>query len=273
MKYKLLALLFMAVTVNSCKAQSVANETMVLMKTTAGDITIKLYNETPFHRDNFIKLVQDHYYDSLLFHRVIRDFMVQTGDPDSKNAPKLQQLGTGGPDYTIPAEFVFPKYYHKRGALCAARKADQVNPEQSSSGSQFYIVTGKTYGIRELREMAEEMNSQMEKTVFNRLCAQYRDSIISLQNADDQYGLSKLQNMLYEQTKAKIKEQSPFKFTSEQEETYMKIGGAPHLDGQYTVFGEVIDGMKVVDRIGRVSTDVYDRPLKDVRIITMEIIK
>ena len=138
MKYKLLALILMAATINSCgggsaqnaKAQSAQDETKVLIKTTVGDITIKLYNETPQHRDNFIKLVNEHYYDSILFHRVIKDFMVQAGDPESKNAEKGVQLGAGGPGYTIPAEFVYPKYFHKRGALSAARQADQVNPER-----------------------------------------------------------------------------------------------------------------------------------------------
>ena len=152
MKYKLIALFLMAATINSCgagssqnaKAQS-ADETKVLIKTTAGDITIKLYNETPKHRDNFIKLVEDHFYDGILFHRVIRDFMVQAGDPNSKNAAKGDTLGSGGPGYSIPAEFVYPKYFHKRGALSAARLPDQANPMRESSGSQFYIVTGKKY--------------------------------------------------------------------------------------------------------------------------------
>ena len=163
MKYKLIALILMAATINSCggsssqnaHAQSAENETRILIKTTLGDITIKLYNETPKHRDNFIKLVQEHFYDSLLFHRVIKDFMIQGGDPESRNAEKYAQLGAGGPGYTIPAEFVYPKYFHKRGALSAARQADQVNPERESSGSQFYIVTGRTYDKYELQDMEQ----------------------------------------------------------------------------------------------------------------------
>ena len=151
----------MAAIINSCgarsaqnaNAQSAESETKVLIKTSVGDITIKLYNETPLHRDNFIKLVQEHYYDSILFHRVIRDFMVQAGDPDSKTAEKYVQLGAGDPGYKIPAEFVYPKYFHKRGALCAARQADQANPERQSSGSQFYIVTGKRYSKYDLQSL------------------------------------------------------------------------------------------------------------------------
>ena len=281
MKYKLLALILMASTINSCgagasqnaKAQTADNETKVLIKTTVGDITIKLYNETPQHRDNFIKLVNEHYYDSILFHRVIKDFMVQAGDPESKNAEKGVQLGSGGPGYTIPAEFVYPKYFHKRGALSAARQADQVNPERNSSGSQFYIVTGKKYGKYDLQDLEKQLSDQQGQTIFDRLVAQNRDSIMNLQLAGDNDGLLKLQNELIAKTEAELKEMGPFKFTKEQVDAYMSEGGTPFLDNQYTVFGEVIDGMKAVDKIESAGTDMSDRPRKDIRIITMEIIK
>lgn len=281
MKYKLLAIILMAATINSCgagssqnaKAQTAQNETKVLIKTTVGDITIKLYNETPQHRDNFIKLVQEHYYDSILFHRVIKDFMVQAGDPESKNAEKGVQLGSGGPGYTIPAEFVYPKYFHKRGALSAARQADQVNPERNSSGSQFYIVTGKKYGKYDLQDLEKQLSDQQGQTIFDRLVAQNRDSIMNLQLAGDNDGLLKLQNELIAKTEAELKEMGPFKFTKEQVDAYMDQGGTPFLDNQYTVFGEVIDGMKAVDKIESAGTDMADRPRKDIRIITMEIIK
>ncbi|MBR4792831.1 MAG: peptidylprolyl isomerase [Bacteroidaceae bacterium] len=281
MKYKLLALILMAATINSCgagasqnaKAQTADNETKVLIKTTVGDITIKLYNETPQHRDNFIKLVQEHYYDSILFHRVIKDFMVQAGDPESKNAEKGVQLGAGGPGYNIPAEFVYPKYFHKRGALSAARQADQVNPERKSSGSQFYIVTGKKYGKYDLQDMEKQLSEQQGQAIFDRLVAQNRDSIMNLQLAGDNDGLLKLQDELIAKTEAELKEKGPFKFTKEQVDAYMEDGGTPFLDNQYTVFGEVIDGMKTVDKIESAGTDMADRPRKDIRIITMEIIK
>ena len=281
MKYKLLAIILMAATINSCgggssqnaKAQTAENETKVLIKTTVGDITIKLYNETPQHRDNFIKLVEEHYYDSILFHRVIKDFMVQAGDPESKNAEKGVQLGAGGPGYNIPAEFVYPKYFHKRGALSAARQADQVNPERQSSGSQFYIVTGKKYGKYDLQDMEKQLSEQQGQAIFDRLVAQNRDSIMSLQLAGDNDGLLKLQDELIAKTEQTLKEQGPFKFTKEQVDAYMDEGGTPFLDNQYTVFGEVVDGMKAVDKIESAGTDMADRPRKDIRIITMEIIK
>lgn len=281
MKYKLLALILMAATINSCggassqnaKAQTAQDETKVLIKTTVGDITIKLYNETPQHRDNFIKLVNEHYYDSTLFHRVIKDFMVQAGDPESKNAEKGAQLGAGGPGYTIPAEFVYPKYFHKRGALSAARQADQVNPERKSSGSQFYIVTGKTYNKYELQDLEKQLRQRQGQGVFDRLVAQNMDSIMNMQMAGDNDGIMKLQEELNAKTNQILKEQGPFKFTEEQVDAYMSEGGTPFLDNDYTVFGEVIDGMKAVYKIEQAGTDMNDRPRKDIRIISMEIIK
>ena len=281
MKYKLLAIILMAATINSCggassqnaKAQSANDETKVLIKTTVGDITIKLYNETPQHRDNFIKLVEEHYYDSILFHRVIKDFMVQAGDPESKNAQKGAQLGAGGPGYTIPAEFVYPKYFHKRGALSAARQADQVNPERKSSGSQFYIVTGKTYDKYALQDMEKQLRQKQGQGIFDRLVAQNRDSIMNMQLAGDNDALMKLQDELIAKTEAILKEQGPFKFTEEQVDAYMSEGGTPFLDNDYTVFGEVIDGMKTVYKIEQAGTDMNDRPRKDISIISMQIIK
>ena len=281
MKYKYIALLLMAATINSCgsgssqnaKAQSSDKETKVLIKTSVGDITIKLYNETPLHRDNFIKLVEEHYYDSILFHRVIRDFMVQAGDPESKTAEKYAQLGSGGPGYNLPAEFVYPKYFHKRGALSAARQADQVNPERESSGSQFYIVTGKKYSKYDLQDLEKQLDDQQGQGIFDRLCAQNRDSIMKLQMNNDRDGILQLQEELVAKTDEILKAQGPFKFSKEQVEAYMSDGGTPFLDNNYTVFGEVVDGMKVVDKIEAAGTDINDRPRKDIRIITMEIVK
>lgn len=280
MKYKLIALFLMAATINSCgagssqnaKAQS-ADETKVLIKTTAGDITIKLYNETPKHRDNFIKLVEEHFYDGILFHRVIRDFMVQAGDPNSKNAAKGDTLGSGGPGYSIPAEFVYPKYFHKRGALSAARLPDQANPMRESSGSQFYIVTGKRYTKNDLRALQEQLDSQQGQTIFQRLCGENMDSIMSLQMANDNDGLMKLQDELIAKMNEILKEQGHFEFNDEQVDAYIHEGGDPFLDNQYTVFGEVVDGMKVVGKIEAAGTDMNDRPRKDISIISMEIIK
>ena len=281
MKYKYIALLLMAATINSCgsgssqnaNAQSSEKETKVLIKTSVGDITIKLYNETPMHRDNFIKLVEEHFYDSILFHRVIRDFMVQAGDPDSKTAEKYAQLGSGGPGYNLPAEFVYPKYFHKRGALSAARQADQVNPKRESSGSQFYIVTGKKYSKYDLQDLETRLDDQQGQHIFDRLVAQNMDSIRNMQMNGDSDGIRKLQEDLNAQTHQLLEEQGPFRFTKEQVEAYMSVGGTPFLDNDYTVFGEVVDGMKVVDKIESAGTDINDRPRKDIKIITMEIVK
>ncbi len=281
MKARLILLfLMMAVSINSCgtrnsnaSAQPAQKETMVLIKTTAGDITVKLYNDTPLHRDNFIKLVEENFYDSLMFHRVIREFMVQAGDPESRNAAKNVQLGSGGPGYTIPAEIVYPKYFHKRGVLSAARQADPINPERKSSGSQFYIVTGKTYTKYTLQELEQQLDDQQGQGIFDILCAQNRSRIMEYQNANDQEGLKQLQEELARETQKILEERGPFRFSKAQVDAYLKDGGAPYLDGQYTVFGEVVDGMKVVDKIERAGTDQNDRPRKDIRIITMEIIK
>lgn len=196
-------------------------ETLVLIDTDMGKIKVKLFNDTPQHRDNFIKNVKEHRYDGLLFHRVIKQFMVQGGDISSKDAPIEQHLGDGDPGYTIPAEIVYPKYFHKRGMLCAARTSDDENPERASSGTQFYIVTGKFYTEMELDKMEKAENRT---------------------------------------------------FTPEERQAYMLEGGAPHLDNKYTVFGEVIKGMKVVDKIQFVETNEDDRPLKNIKIKTMKVV-
>ncbi|MCS2892355.1 peptidylprolyl isomerase [Parabacteroides faecis] len=196
-------------------------ETLVLIDTDMGKIKVKLFNDTPQHRDNFIKNVKEHRYDGLLFHRVIKQFMVQGGDINSKDAPIEQHLGDGDPGYTIPAEIVYPKYFHKRGMLCAARTSDDENPERASSGTQFYIVTGKFYTEMELDKMEKAENRT---------------------------------------------------FTPEERQAYMLEGGAPNLDNKYTVFGEVIKGMKVVDKIQFVETNEDDRPLKNIKIKTMKVV-
>lgn len=282
MKIKLIVLtIIMAATINSCNgnnsqranAQSQEQLNKVLIKTTEGDINIILYNETPQHRDNFIKLVEEQYYDSTLFHRVIKDFMVQAGDPDSKTAGKGDRLGSGGPDYTIPAEFIYPQYFHKRGALSAARQADQVNPQKRSSGSQFYIVTGKKYKERDLQQMESQLAEQDLQSIFNNLCMENRDTIMKLQQSSDNAGLKQLQEKLIAETEAIFDKKGGFHFTAEQIEAYTTIGGTPFLDNQYTVFGEVTEGMEVVEKIQKAMTDGNDRPIKDIRIITMELIK
>ena len=209
-------------------------ESKVQIETTQGVIVVKLYNETPLHRDNFVKLVKERFYDGVLFHRVIADFMIQGGDPDSKTAKPNASLGNGDVGYTIPAEFKTPAIYHKKGALAAAREGDGVNPQKASSGCQFYIVEGKTFTDAEL--------STMEAGKIAR------------------YGINSLND-------------STFRFSAEARAVYRTRGGTPHLDGNYTVFGEVTEGIDVVEKISKVKTNASDRPVEDVRVITMKMFK
>lgn len=198
----------------------------VLLQTSMGDLVIRLSDSTPLHRDNFLKLVKVGFYDSILFHRVIKDFMIQGGDPDSKSAPAGKQLGNGGPKYTIPAEFV-PTLFHKKGVIAAARTSDNVNPLKASSGSQFYLAQGKVFTDAELDNL--------------------------------------------EQTRM-----GGVKIPADQREVYKTIGGIPHLDRNYTVFGEVVKGIETIDKIAAVETSKgadRDRPLADVRIIKAKLVK
>lgn len=246
--------------------------TRLKIKTTEGDIVIRLYDETPRHRDNFLKLAKNGYFNGTLFHRVIKDFMIQGGDPDSKNAPKGKILGTGGPDYTIPAEFVYPRYFHKRGALSAAHTGDEVNPDRESSGSQFYIVWGKIYKPAELKQMERQMAMQQEQEVFNLLAKEHREEIMEFRRNRDQAGLQTLQEQLIEETKKICRQKGKPTFTTEQTEAYTTVGGTPFLDNQYTVFGEVEEGINVVERIQNRKTDRNDRPTEDVKVESIAIL-
>lgn len=254
------------------KAKDMSEETKLKIETTAGDIVVKLYNETPQHRDNFIKLAENGTYEGTLFHRVIKDFMIQAGDPDSKNASKGQMLGAGDVGYTIPAEFVYPKYFHKKGALSAARQGDNVNPQKASSGCQFYIVTGKVYSDSALLNMEQQMNQMRFNNLFNTLASKHAKDIYKMRKAGDQEGLMNLQDTLIAQVERQLAGQPEFRFTPEQVKAYTTVGGTPHLDGEYTVFGEVLEGMDVVDKIQRVKTDRNDRPEEDVKIIKVEVL-
>lgn len=236
-----------------------------------GDITVLLYGDTPLHRDNFLKLVREGYYDGVLFHRVINEFMIQTGDPNSKTAKPGDMLGSGGPGYNIDAEILYPRHFHKRGALAAARTGDEVNPERRSSGSQFYIVTGRTLNEGQLKSLEHNMKMQRMQEIFDGLARQHRDSIMTLRRNRDQAGLQALQDSLVAETE-KIAAGQDLSLTPEQRQAYTTVGGAPHLDGTYTVFGEVIDGMDVVDRIEKVQTGKADRPVEDVKVISMKVI-
>ncbi len=247
-------------------------DALVEIKTSVGDITIRLYGETPKHRDNFLKLVNDGFYNDVLFHRVINKFMIQTGDPESKGAPAGKMLGAGGPGYDIDAEIVYPQFFHKRGALAAARQGDEVNPNRRSSGSQFYIVTGKVYNASQLGQMEKQLQMQQMQAIFNDLASQHRDSIMAMRRNRDQAGLQALQDELVKETEAEAAK-NPVKLTDAQREAYTTVGGTPHLDGTYTVFGEVVEGMDVVAKIETTATGAQDRPKEDIKIISMKVIK
>ena len=231
---KVLIAVFILFGLASCSILNIGKQKEQKMKieTTEGDITLKLYNETPLHRDNFIKLVKSKFYDGVLFHRVIDEFMIQGGDPNSKDAKPGKMLGEGDVGYTIPAEFRTPQLYHKRGVLAAAREGDDENPEKASSGCQFYIVVGKQFTDEQLDEM------EVSK-------------IEDYGHAND----------------------STYKFSEQARTDYKTIGGTPHLDGNYTVFGEVLTGMDVVDRIAQARTNRNDRPIEDIRIIKVRMIR
>ena len=232
----------------------------VKIETTLGDIIVRLYDETPIHRDNFVKLVKEGYYDGTLFHRVIRDFMIQGGDPDSKGAPAGKMLGVGGPDYTLEAE-IKDNLYHKRGALAAARQGDEVNPERRSSGSQFYIVWGQVYKENQLNQLGKQIRMQKVQDVFNDLAKAHCDEIMQMRRERNRAGLQELQDQLIAEAENKVGKQG---LTDQQMQLYSTVGGTPHLDGQYTVFGEVEEGLNVVEQIQNTATGRGDRPTNDI---------
>lgn len=268
----LLTFLFagMALCANSQTSDTVRHE--VLLETSKGDIRIALYNETPQHRDNFLKLVKEGFYNDVLFHRVINQFMIQTGDPDSKNAAPDAMLGAGGPGYNIEAEIAYPQFFHKKGALAAARQADSVNPKRESSGSQFYIVTGRNYSQEQLNQMQAQIANMRIRQILDTLVIPYRKEIMKLRMSGDTAAINNLSNELIAKAQAEY-DKNPFVFTDEQTEAYTTIGGTPHLDGQYTVFGEIVDGMATIEAIEKVPTNRADRPNEDIKIISATVVE
>ena len=276
-KILLICLAFIALTACSAGSKKQTNHhmenekrTLVKLETTMGNITVALYNETPKHRDNFIKLVKEGVYDSTLFHRVIKQFMIQAGDPDSKNASDTAMLGSGDVGYTIPAEFN-PKFFHKKGVLAAARQGDDVNPEKASSGCQFYIVTGRKFTEPQLLGMENKINEQREEALFDSLARQHMKEIYKMRKAGDNAGLLELQDTLEAQARELADKEEKFRFTPEQIKAYSTVGGAPLLDGSYTVFGEVTEGMEVVENIDIAKTNRADRPIENIRILKASI--
>jgi len=239
----------------------------VKIQTTLGDIIVRLYDETPLHRDNFIKLVREGYYDGTIFHRVIKDFMIQGGDPESKGAPAGKMLGTGGPGFTIESE-IKEGIFHKRGALAAARQGDEVNPERRSSGSQFYIVWGQVYNEGQLKQFSRQLKMQRAQEIFNELALARRSEILQMRRDRDNAGLQALQEKLASEAELKAEDAG---LNSDQIALYSTIGGTPHLDGQYTVFGEVEEGLDVVEMIQASATGRGDRPVDDIEMKMIEI--
>jgi peptidylprolyl isomerase len=255
-----------------------AKQTRIQIVTTEGIIKIKLYNETPLHRDNFIKLVNSHFYDSTLFHRVINEFMIQGGDPESKKAGPGVQLGNGGTGYTIPAEIMADKCYHKKGALAAARLGDDINPNKESSGCQFYIVHGKKFSDNDLNSFEQRMVMMQKQEAFGQLInkpenSQLKTKFVAFQQQQQTDSLMALTKIIEPLILAEVSKKTPFKYSEEQRKTYTTVGGTPHLDGGYTVFGEVIQGLDIIDKIAAMPTLPGDRPQKDIRILKMTIEK
>jgi peptidyl-prolyl cis-trans isomerase B (cyclophilin B) len=273
MKKSFLFLLFFALLILTRCSQDNSTDYLITIKTNQGDMVAVLYDETPKHKANFIKLAKEHYFDSLLFHRVIEGFMIQGGDPDSKNAVPGQSLGMGGPGYTVDAEFN-PKFFHEKGALSAARLGDQQNPTKASSGSQFYVVQGQVTPAAELDALKIDqaaLNAAFQQMLQNPASQSLVDSLNQIYMSGDMQGYQRkiysLVPRLEKQTGMKI-----YKDVSEEKiKAYTTVGGAPHLDGDYTVFGKVISGLDVIDKIARVQKGSNDRPIEDIRmVITVE---
>jgi peptidyl-prolyl cis-trans isomerase B (cyclophilin B) len=242
---------------------------VVTIKTKYGDMTAILYDETPKHKENFIKLAKEHYFDSLLFHRVIEGFMIQGGDPTSKNARPGEHLGDGGPGYTIDAEFN-SKFYHEKGALSAARTSDNQNPTKASSGSQFYIVQGKKWTEDELKFDMNQFNVAMQKFFQNPANKPTLDSMMAFYQSDQEQYMQMLKHI-----RPRVEKETGIKtektVSPEAVKIYSTVGGAPHLDGQYTVFGKVIKGLEVIDKIAAQPKDENNRPIEDIRmVVTVE---
>ena len=250
----------------ACASESDANKDyLITLKTNKGDISLILFDETPQHKENFIKLAEDGFFDGVLFHRVIKDFMVQTGDPDSKDTKEGQRLGNGGPGYTIPPEFN-PNLYHVKGAIAAARQGDQQNPKKESSGSQFYIVVGKKWSKDELVTDHQKLNMYIRQLLQEEEFSGIRNEFIALQNEGNMEALQKKVMSLKDTIEQHYNVSLEKDFPADRLETYATIGGTPHLDDAYTVFGKVVEGLEVVEEISQVETANGDRPMEDVVI-------
>lgn len=260
----LLGLFFTA----ACSSPSGNENIYVSIRTTLGDIKIRLYDNTPVHRENFIKLINSGFYEGISFHRVIKNFMIQAGDPSTKDISS-SNLPDSIKTYTLPAEFN-KLNFHKKGALAAARQSNDVNPEMRSSGTQFYIVQGVRLSDDELNQAELRINSNMKQSQFSRFIKETSDSVrLTGTNITD----AEIQSLASVKMFKFLSSYKDYKFSEEQRNIYKSLGGTPGLDGSYTVFGEVTEGLNVVDKIAEVATDRNDRPVDDVRILKIKIVK
>ncbi|MBW8325293.1 MAG: peptidylprolyl isomerase [Prolixibacteraceae bacterium] len=264
MKKLLLLFVWAGLFVNLSCGGSGKPETKVQIDTEFGVIKIKLYDETPLHRDNFVKLVKEGFYSDLLFHRVIQHFMIQGGDPESKNAVAGKQLGGGDLGYTIPAE-INPKFFHRRGILAAARMGDQVNPEKRSSASQFYILQGKVFRPGELDSLQAKLEESRKMSLFQVKMKAAEPELNKLGAEGKQDEMMARFNALKEEASAEAAKLPPIRFSEEQRKAYTTVGGYPSLDNNYTIFGEVIEGLEVMDKIAEQAADQFNRPQKDIK--------
>ena len=244
-----------------------SKENIIIIETTLGTIKVRLYNETPLHRDNFIKLVKEGYYNGQSFHRVINNFMIQAGDPATRTNSTPEEKKNNGPGYTIPAEFN-PSLFHKKGVIAAAREGDNTNPEKRSSGSQFYIVQGKIFSDSELDQVEKRINDQNKQALFFKYINEEKEKAIANEEPID---YAKIQQTATLSLQKDIKKLPDFSIPPEQRAVYKSLGGTPHLDGSYTVFGEVIEGIEIIDKIAGVKTSDSDKPMIDIYIIKMKL--
>ena len=262
-----------ALTMQSCGHADGVKNYRVAIETPYGTMKARLYDDTPLHRDNFMRLTRSGAYDSLLFHRVIRGFIIQGGDPQSAHAPQNAHLGDSSIGDCINAEIVYPTHFHKRGALAAARQPDNVNPDRKSSGSQFYIVQGQRQTETQLGEAETIHNNKVRARIYKEIMKFYADSLQMLQDAGKAQELSDMQIGIIENVERLGRERGLFMtYPPEVRVTYMEEGGLPHLDTEYTVFGEVYEGLDVIDSIAQVAVrPPYMRPGRDIWMVIREI--
>ena len=264
--YTLLTLLIWVIFSSACNSKKNNKEPLVNIKTSMGMIKVKLYNETPLHRDNFLKLVKCKFYDGLSFHRVINHFMIQAGDPATRQNPKGLSENPDLAEYTIPSEFR-SFLFHKKGALAAARKGDEENPDKESSGSQFYFVQGKILNDNQLNQLEQRINNIKNQSIF------FKNINIEKEKAfekDEALDYAKIQETAALKTEEEFSKLTPYIIPENHRSVYKTIGGTPHLDGSYTVFGEIVEGLEVIDKIASVKTGDFDRPLENIIIIKMK---